>query len=66
MQEGPGPIGPRKPAVPNCKKPEKYFRRVISSLDSMSAFNCAAVTGSGSSAIHALTSVKSSESINLE
>ena len=24
-QDGPGPIGPRNPAVPNCRKPLKYF-----------------------------------------
>jgi hypothetical protein len=29
MQDGPGPTGPRSPAVPNSRKPEKYFFKVI-------------------------------------
>ena len=64
MQDGPGPTGPRSPAVPNSRKPEKYFFKVISSSAATSAVNWAAVFGSGSSAIHACTSASSSAFIS--
>ena len=35
MRDGPGPIGPRRPAVPNCKKPENAeFNSSVFSLSS--------------------------------
>ena len=53
IPDGPGRMGPRNPAVPNCKKPEKEARSSTSLLESSHCCNWAAVFGSGSSAIQA-------------
>ncbi len=56
IPDGPGLMGPRKPAVPNCKKPLNDARSSDSLPESSHCCNCAAVNGSGSSAIQACTS----------
>ena len=66
IPDGPGLTGPRNPAVPNCRKPLKDARSSVSLPESSHCCNCAAVTGSGSSAIQAFTSCSSERSICLE
>ena len=59
MQEGPGPIGPLKPAVPNFRKPEKHFSKAELSLSDNIFSNCIAVDLSGSCLIQSSTSIRS-------
>ena len=52
IQEGPGPIGPLKPAVPNCKNPEKQRSNSLELPSFNQSLNCLAVSLSGSLSIH--------------
>ena len=54
--DGPGPSGPRKPAVPNSKNPLKQDCRNSRSFLATASRKVCAVAGSGSSAIHFSTS----------
>ena len=57
IQEGPGPIGPRIPAVPNCKKPAKHLSNSVLFSSSSHCFNWLAVFASGSLLIQSKTSL---------
>ena len=52
MRFGPGPSGPRRPAVPKCRRPAKQSASSASSA-SMSRSSSLRVTGSGSWSSHA-------------
>ena len=63
MRDGPGPTGPRNPAVPNWRKPLNELRNSASFLFSNQVRSVAAVIGSGSNAIQLSTSATSAASI---